>query len=204
MTDRKVPLGITEDDVALGSHLVYLWQTDDEFESGIRFLELGIAAESEHCVLFGQDEPAQRVLEVLRRTSHDLDRVLEQRRLSILSCDLSAAATLANIEAQFEVAVRAGASAIRFLGTLGMGGDPFPGKGMGEAIELETGVTVLALRYPCVMVCMYDVKNVSGRLLLTGGFATHPLTVWNETLVDNPYCNSKVQSLPTQIGSSNR
>lgn len=46
MTERKVPLGITEDDVALGSHLVYLWQTDDEFESGIRFLELGIAAES--------------------------------------------------------------------------------------------------------------------------------------------------------------
>jgi len=193
MTERKISLGITEDDVALGSHLVYLWQTDEEFESGVRFLQLGIANKSERCVLFGQDEPTERVLEVLRKTSPDLDRLLEERRLVILRCDFSATATLANIEAQFEAAVRTGATAIRFLGTLGMGGDPLPGKGMDEAVELETGVTVLALRYPCVMVCMYDVKSVSGRLLLAGGFATHPLTVWNDALRENPYCDSDLQ-----------
>ena len=37
MTERKIPLGITEDDVALGSHLVHFWQTDEEFESGVAF-----------------------------------------------------------------------------------------------------------------------------------------------------------------------
>jgi len=194
MTERKIPLGITEDKVALGSHLVYLWQTDEEFESGVRFLQFGIANQSEYCVLFGQAEPNGRVLEVLRKTSPDLDRVLEERRLVILGCDSSASATLANIEAHFGAAVRNGATAIRFLGTLGMGGDPFPGKGMDEAIELESGVTARALRFPCVMVCMYDVKCVSGRLLLAGGFATHPLTVWNDALRENPYCGSERQS----------
>jgi len=194
MTERTIPLGITEDDVALGSHLVYLWQTDEEFASGVRFLELGIANMSEFCVLFGQDEPAERVLKVLRKTSPDLDSVLEERRFAILRCDSSASATLANIEAQFRSAIRTGATAIRFLGTLGMGGDPFPGKHMDEAIELENGVTALALRYPCVMVCMYDVNCVSGRVLLTGGFATHPLTVWNDALKQNPYCKSEFQS----------
>lgn len=193
MTVRKIALGITEDDVALGSHLVYLWQTDEEFESGVRFLQLGIANQSEHCVLFGQDEPTERALAVLRRTSPDIDRVLEEKRLVIFGCDSSASATLANIEAQFEAAVRTGATAIRFLGTLGMGGDPFPEKGMDEAIELETGVTALALRYPCVMVCMYDVKKVSGRLLLASGFGTHPLTVWNDDLRENPYCDGELQ-----------
>ena len=194
MTERTIPLGITEDDVALGSHLVYLWQTDEEFAYGVRFLELGIANMSEFCVLFGQDEPAERVLKVLRKTSPDLDSVLEERRFAILRCDSSASATLANIEAQFRGAIRTGATAIRFLGTLGMGGDPFPGKHMDEAIELENGVTALALRYPCVMVCMYDVNCVSGRVLLTGGFATHPLTVWNDALKGNPYCESEFQS----------
>ena len=139
MTERTIPLGITEDDVALGSHLVYLWQTDEEFAYGVRFLELGIANMSEFCVLFGQDEPAERVLKVLRKTSPDLDSVLEERRFAILRCDSSASATLANIEAQFRGAIRTGATAIRFLGTLGMGGDPFPGKQMDEAIELENG-----------------------------------------------------------------
>jgi len=194
MTERKIPLGITEDDVALGSHLVYLWQTDAEFESGVRFLQLGMASKSECCVLFGQNEPTERVLEVLRKTSPDSDYVPEDRRLVILRCDTSASATLANIEAQFGAAVQTGATAIRFLGTLGMGGDPFPGKGRDEAIELENGITALAFRYPCVMVCMYDVKSVSGRLLLTGGFGTHPLTVWNNALKENPYCDRELQS----------
>ena len=192
MTVRKIALGITEDDVALGSHLVYLWQTDEEFESGVRFLQLGIANRSEYCVLFGQDEPSDRVLEVLRKTSPGLDRVLEGQGLVTLRCDSSASATLANIEAHFGAAVRTGATAIRFLGTLGMGGKPLLGKDMDEALELERGVTALALRYPCVMVCMYDVKCVSGRLLLAGGFATHPLTVWNDALRENPYCDSEL------------
>src|SRR6478672_6986239 len=122
MTDRKISLGITEDDVALGSHLVYLWQTDEEFEAGVRFLQLGIANKSERCVLFGQDEPTERVLEVLRKATPDLARVLEEGRVVILRCDSSASATLANIEAQFVAAVRTGATAIRFLGTLGMCG----------------------------------------------------------------------------------
>ena len=107
MSQRKISLGITDDDVALGSHLVYLWQTDEEFVSGVRFLQLGITNQSEHCVLFGLDEPTHRVLDVLRRTSDDLDLVLEKRRFSILRCDCSAASPLGNIEAQFEVAVRA-------------------------------------------------------------------------------------------------
>ena len=34
----------------------------DEFERGVRFLELGIEDESQYCVLFGHDEANQRVL----------------------------------------------------------------------------------------------------------------------------------------------
>ena len=189
MTDRKIPLGITEDEVALGSHLVHFWKTDDEFESGVRFLQLGIDNEAEYCVVFGHDEANQRVLEILRKRHPDLDRALQQKRLVVLRRDSSASETLAKIEDVFSSAVRKGATAIRYLGNLGIGRDALPGRGSGEIIELETGVTALAPHYPCVMVCMYDVNTVSGHLLLASGFATHPLAVWNDSLRENPYCD---------------
>jgi MEDS: MEthanogen/methylotroph, DcmR Sensory domain len=192
MRERKIPLGITDDEVALGSHLVHFWKTDDEFEIGVRFLQLGVGNETEYCVLFGHDEANQHVLEILRKTCHDFDRALQEGRLVILRRDSSASVTQAKIEDVFSSALRKGATAIRYLGNLGMGRDALPGRGANEVIELETGVTALALRYPCVMVCMYDVNTVSGHLLLASGFATHPLAVWNDELRQNPYCDSEM------------
>lgn len=184
---EKIPLGITEDEVALGSHLIHFWLTDEEFERGVRFLELGIADKSQYCVLFGHDEANQRVLEVLRRKGCDVDRALQEGRLVILLRESSAPVTLGKIEAAFSVAVGNGASAIRYLGNLGMGEAALPGSGADEVVEIETGATILALRYPCVIVCMYDVNTVSGRLLLDGGFGTHPLAVCRGALRQNPY-----------------
>jgi hypothetical protein len=191
MSKSTIALGITEDEVPLGSHLIHFWKTDEEFESGVRFLRLGIDNESECCILFGHDEANKRVLESLRKSTRDLDSVLGERRLVVLRRESSAAATVANIEALFETATRSGATAIRYLGILGVGSDPLPGRGASEVIELETSVTALAHRYPCVMVCMYDMNTVSGHLLLASGFATHPLAVWNDQLSQNPYCSAE-------------
>jgi hypothetical protein len=183
----KIALGITDDKVPLGSHLIHFWKTPEEFECGVRFLELGIANESEYCVLFGHDEANDRVLQILEKKGHDLDRLRREGRLVALRREASASETLTNIETAFSTAVRKGAKAIRYLGNLGIGRDPLPGRGADEVIELETGATALALRYPCVMVCMYDVNTVSGHLLLNAGFGTHPLTVWADSVQQNQY-----------------
>jgi hypothetical protein len=183
----EIALGITNDQVALGSHLIHFWQNEDEFESGVRFLEPGIANESQYCVLFGHDEANQRVLEILRNRCGDLDRVLREGRFVILRREVSASETLANIEAAFATAVSKGATAIRYLGNLGMGQAPLPGKGADEVVELENGATLLGRRYPCVIVCMYDVNTLSGRLVLNAGFGTHPLAVCRHELRQNPY-----------------
>ena len=66
---KKIALGISEDEVPLGSHLVHFWRTEEEFECGVRFLQLGIADRSQYCVLFGHDEANQRVVETLRKSS---------------------------------------------------------------------------------------------------------------------------------------
>ena len=183
----KIALGITDDEVPLGSHLIHFWRTDAEFERGVRFLELGIADESQCCVLFGHNEANQRVLEILRTRDYDLTRILEEGRLVILRRESSASETLAKIDAACSNAVAKGATAIRYLGNLGMGQAPLPGRGADEVVELERGATALALRYPCVVVCMYDVNTLSGRLVLDGGFGTHPLAVCRGALRHNPY-----------------
>src|SRR5436309_3187604 len=90
----KIALGITEDEIALGSHLIHFWQSDEEFERGVRFLEIGMDDDSQYCVLFGHEEANERVLEILRRNGHDVDGLLRARRLTILCRDCSAAETL--------------------------------------------------------------------------------------------------------------
>jgi hypothetical protein len=183
----QIALGITDDQVALGSHLIHFWQNAEEFERGVRFLELGIDNESQYCVLFGHDEANQQVLGILRQKYADLDRLIREGRLVILRREVSASETLANIEAAFGAAVSKGATAIRYLGNLGMGQAPLPGKGADEVVELENGATLLGRRYPCVIVCMYDVNTVSGRLVLNAGFGTHPLAVRGHALKQNAY-----------------
>jgi hypothetical protein len=187
VSSDKIALGITDDEVPLGSHLIHFWHTDAEFERGVSFLELGIADESEYCVLFGHNEANQRVLEILRTRGYDLGRILQEGRLVILRRESSASETLAKIDAAFSDAVAKGATAIRYLGNLGMGQAQLPGRGADEIVDLENGATALALRYPCVIVCMYDVNTVSGRLVLDGGFGTHPLAVCRGALRNNPY-----------------
>ena len=183
----QIPLGITEDHVALGSHLIHFWQNEEEFERGVHFLELGMANESEYCVLFGHDEANQKMLESLRKRYANLDGVIQQGRLVILRREGSASETLAKIEGAFQAALAKGAVAIRYLGNLGMGQAPLPGRGADEVVELENGATLLGRRYPCVIVCMYDVNAVSGRLVLNAGFGTHPLAVRGHALTQNDY-----------------
>jgi len=169
LTD-KIVLGITEDEVAIGSHLIHFWRTNPS----IAFCSATM-------------KRIMRFRRFSRKKYPDLDRVIREGRLVILRREGSASETLANIEAAFAAAVRKGATAIRYLGNLGMGRAPLPGRGTDEVIELENGATLLGRRYPCVIVCMYDVKTVSGRLLLNAGFGTHDLAVWGHALTQNAY-----------------
>lgn len=59
----KIPLAITADDVPLGSHLIHFWNTEEEFERGVRFFEPAISDETQYCVI---SEPRYK-----RHRSHD-------------------------------------------------------------------------------------------------------------------------------------
>ncbi len=182
---REIPVGITGDRVQLGSHLIYFWEDDDEFERGVRFLYPGLG-KGEHCIIFGHDEALEKVLGILRSNGYDPDELIRNLDLTVLRRQSSAKATVADITDVANACLRAGATAIRFLGNLGMGRDPLPA-GEDDVLELETKVTAAISVLPCVVVCMYDVRTVSGRLILKGGLQTHHLAVCSEGVRANPY-----------------
>jgi hypothetical protein len=181
----QIPLGISSDLVSLGSHLIYFWESQAEFERGVRFVESGLRRK-EHCILFGHDEALDRGLQVLRSSGFAPEQLVHNRELSVLRRHASVEITLSDIESVVEAAVRAGSPAVRFLGNLGMGHAPLPA-GEDDVIQLEERVTAVISRFPCVVVCMYDVRTLPGRLIVKGGLQTHRLAICGEGLRENPY-----------------
>jgi hypothetical protein len=86
----------------------------------------------------------------------------------------------------FQAAQRQGARAIRYLGNLGRGQKELPGTGENDVLELEARVTSLARRFPCVVLCMYEVTALSAALKQKGGMETHPW-VCDTCLHHNPH-----------------
>jgi hypothetical protein len=191
-----IPVGITDESVPLGSHLLYFWESEDEFERGVRFLDPGLG-KGDHCIAFGHDEALERVQEVLRARGFDPDALVKKRELTLLRRTAAAPVTLSDIEALLAAAKRTGARAIRFLGNLGLGRDPLPA-GEDDVAQLEAQVTGLISRYPCVIVCMYDVRTLSGRIVLKGGLEKHRLVVCAEGVRENPYCRQEEHTAHTR------
>jgi hypothetical protein len=182
---EDVPMGITADFVPVGSHLIYFWQTNAEFESGVRFLHPGLG-KNEHCIIFGHDEALEHVKETLEASGYDPAQLIRDRKLTVLRRHASAQTTLAEIGGAIEAALADGARMVRFLGNLGLGSAPLPA-GEDDVLELETKATALMGQLPCVVVCMYDVRTVPGRLVFKGGLETHKLSVSAGGVRENPF-----------------
>ena len=182
-------MGITGDRVPVGSHLIYFWETDPDFARGVRFFYPGLG-KGEHCIAFGHDEALEKVLETLRSQGYDPERLQQERQLTLLRRQAAAPITLSDISAVLEAAQRAGSRAVRFLGNLGVGRDPLPA-GEEDVLQLEDQVDTLISRYPCVVVCMYDVRTLPGRMILKGGLQQHRLAVCAEGVQENPYFVAK-------------
>ena len=182
---NEIPVGITEDRVELGSHLIYFWESDDDFARGVRFLYPGLG-KNEHCIIFGHDEALEKVQATLRSDGYDPQELISKLKLTVIPRRSDARGTISDITDVVQAALRAGASCVRFLGNLGMGTDPLPA-GEDDVLELEAQADALIHGLPCVIVCMYDVRTLSGRLILKGGLETHHLAVCSHGVQNNPY-----------------
>ena len=185
MPDRgdRIDLGIRGLHAAVGDHIAYFWETESQFTEAVDFLRVGLAA-SDHAVVFGHEEANRAVLRVLQRTGHDVEALQRAGRLSVAGPEPSGEAMLASLGATFQRAVDAGAPLIRLLGNIGWGRAGWPADD--DIIRFEARVTGAAAQFPSVVVCMYDLKTLDGRIVVHCAFGTHPLTIYRNVVRENP------------------
>lgn len=180
--DRGIPLGLRDELVAAGDHIAYFCETPKDFREGVGFLDAGLER-GDFCVIFGHADANRRVREVLAERGYDVSRLQNQGRLAIVDGQTTAAKLLSTIGDVFTDALERGATLIRLLGNIGWTHTGWPDEV--DLLEFEARVTTAAKRFPCVVVCMYDVGAVSGRVMLRGAFETHPMTVFRNLLRRN-------------------
>ena len=181
---RIVDLGIGGETVRVGDHVAYFWDDEVEFIRGVDFLALGLRG-TDHGVIFGHPEANERVLVVLRQKGLAVDDLLKNGRLTVLGGESEGDAMLASIGGCFQRAVDEGCGLIRLLGNIGWGHPDWPGQD--DILAFEAKVTGAAKKFPCVVVCMYDVQSLPGQVIVHGAFETHPLTFSGNILRQNPY-----------------
>lgn len=187
----EVDLGFRGLRCAVGDHIAYFWETPEEFEEAVRFLETGLER-GEHVVVFGHESANAQVLDVIDPDGSRRAELEREGRISVLGPESSGEIMLSRIGATFQRAIDAGASMIRLLGNIGWRHEGWPDDE--DILRFEGKVTEAAKEFPCVVVCMYDVDSLSGWSVLHGAFGTHPLTIYRNLIRENPMCEG-VQTL---------
>lgn len=179
-----VELGIRNERIEPGSHIALLWETPAEFEEAVGFLEIALRGQ-EHAVIFGHPEANDRVCTILEARGHDTLALQRQGKLTILMGVPKGDGMLDSIAAAFQGAIDGGAKMIRLLGNIGWGHVNWPVEN--EILAFEAKVTAAAKAFPCVVLCLYDVGALSGRIIMHGAYETHPLTICRNVLRENPH-----------------
>lgn len=182
MNEEAIELGIRDQTVHVCDHIAYFWESDEEFLEGVGFLETGLRL-GDYCVIFGHADANDRVLAVLASRGFSKDSLAG--RASILGGKRRPDEMLSEIGATFQNAVDRGARLIRLLGNIGWGHPDWPIQD--DILQFESQVTNACRNFPCVVVCMYDVKSLTGLAAIKGGLQTHPLTMSGGGVEDNPH-----------------
>lgn len=178
-----VPLGIQEQFARPGDHIAYFWESDQDFEQGVKFLAVGLRA-GDFCIIFGHDDANSRVRNILA-AEFDVDELERSNQLTLLPGKRDAGEILAAISATFEAALKRGSKMLRLLGNIGWGRADWPDED--AILEFEATVTTAIKEIPAVVVCMYDTRSVPGRAMFRGAFETHPLTITRNVMRENPH-----------------
>jgi hypothetical protein len=184
LRNGTIPLGLRDENVNLGDHIAYFWESERQFEEAVGFLLLGIR-NGDHVVVFGHDDANKKVVDVLRKRGIDTDHLQTSERLTVITGGPTGERMLGNIGETFGRAVEAGCGCIRLLGNIGWSKPGWPDDL--DILEFEAKVTGAAKQFPCVVMCMYDVASVSGTVMVHGAYETHPLTFCGNVLRENPF-----------------
>lgn len=180
----SVDLGFRDQEATVGDHIAYFWETRADFLRGVDFLAHGLRT-GEHGVVFGFEEANTDVISALKEKGLDTEALAADGQLTVVGGMTAGDAMLASIGGVFQKAIDDGCSLIRLLGNIGWGRSGWPSEG--EILAFEAKVTGAAKAFPSVVVCMYDVNALPGKVMVHGALQTHPVTIVGNVVRENPY-----------------
>src|SRR5262245_96581 len=166
--EPSLPLGIGDTHVALGDHVAYLWESEQEFAATAGFLVAGLERD-EVGVLVGHEAANNRVLASLEQRGLHPERLSLEDRLHVVSSHRSGDTILRYLDDRIKAAVDRGALAIRILGSLGWGQPGWASDR--DLLAMEAQTADILKRLPTVVLCASDVGGIPGRILRKGGLA---------------------------------
>jgi signal transduction histidine kinase len=86
--------------------------------------------------------------------------------------------------ATFEAALAAGAPVVRLFGNVGWGESATPDA---DLLSYEAPLTEIAERFPSVILCLHEVRSLTGLILRHGVLGTHSQTLEETRILGNPY-----------------
>jgi PAS domain S-box-containing protein len=179
-----IDLGIAGWRVPLHSHIACLCETEERFAGELGFAAAGLRG-SDHCLVVGDPADNQRLRRLLAERGLDVASLEAGGRLRFLAGVPSAEAMLSAVTAAVMAALAAGARVLRLTGTSfwhreGQAPDA-------EIFALETRLTELVERWPCVILCMHEARALSGVLAHHGVLETHPTLLAPSGVVPSPF-----------------
>ncbi|HUQ42033.1 MAG TPA: MEDS domain-containing protein [Candidatus Limnocylindrales bacterium] len=181
-----VPLGFGNREVPVPSHLCVFYYDDDELRSRFGFLRAGLEASDEAVVLFGTPERLEQITGYLAKDlRRDIAADLASGKLVLVGGAVDPDQLLGGIGEALTALKAKGIRLIRFMGFIGWGDERWPN--MQQLLAFEATVNEAAAQFPAVVACTYNVNQLPGAILMMGGIATHPLTVFGSTLCENPH-----------------
>lgn len=182
----KAPLGFGDRTVPVPSHVCLFYYDDTELRQRFGFLQLGLEAPDQAVVLFGRPERLEQVTAYLASDlGRDVKADLAAGRLVLVNGDDHPDRLLAGIGAALDRLAKNGTKLIRFMGFIGWGDPSWPSDI--ELLKFEATVNEAAAAFPVIVMCTYNVVELPGPILMTGGVATHPYTIVGATLCENPH-----------------
>jgi signal transduction histidine kinase len=181
---ETVDLGIAGWKVPVHSHIACLWESDQDFGEAVGFVEAGLRG-SDHCVVVGDRADLERILPILESHGIAVGEFRLRKRLTILERAASADAMLQSIRSVFLAGLEAGAPLLRLFGNVGW--DRSAGPSDSELLSYEARLTNLAEEFHCVILCLHEVRALTGMIARHGVYGRHPRILDREGAISNPF-----------------
>ncbi len=164
---------------------------EEQYRILLPYLQEGLAHNAQLTTMVGEAHLRDH-LDRLRRAGMDPALLSAHGKLSITTSEetfprdgsVTPKSILMRSEAKIDRAQRRGFSAVRGFGE--MDGALAALRRTEELLEYEARVNFLALKMTNPVVCVYDVNNISGHLVMEI-LKTHPKVILGGTLQENPY-----------------